>query len=68
MRGNREVVLEGGPTELTDRHPLPTPPQEEIKIPRRNGYEHYSFSGSYEDPSGDVIPVFRWSYRTRSAE
>lgn len=68
MQKKHEAELKGGPSDLTNRHPIPEPPQEEIKVPRRNGYEHYSFSGSYQEPSGEIIAVFQWSYRTQSAE
>ncbi|GLV79619.1 DUF5988 family protein [Streptomyces hygroscopicus] len=62
-----EVVLEGGPDDLpravrTGRSTLTT---KKLKIPHRNGYEHFELVND----SADITPaIFRWTMRTKIAE
>jgi hypothetical protein len=61
---NNEVVvaLRGGPEGLPERVELPGAPAGTIKIPFRNGYEHFA-------PAADATtPVFDWTMRTLVAE
>ncbi|MFB9674617.1 DUF5988 family protein [Streptosporangium vulgare] len=69
-----EVVLEGGPVDIprTLRVDAAVFAYGKIKIPRKNGYEH--FERPLTPPaSGDAISeddalVFRWTTRTKIAE
>ncbi|GHJ33348.1 MULTISPECIES: DUF5988 family protein [Streptomyces] len=62
-----EVVLEGGPDDLpravrTGRSTLTT---KKLKIPHRNGYEHFELVND----AADITPaIFRWTMRTKIAE
>jgi hypothetical protein len=69
-----EVVLEGGPTDIprTLRVDEAVFAYGKIKIPRKNGYEHFERPLTPPVP-GDVISeddamVFRWTTRTKIAE
>ena len=62
------VALEGGPDDLVS--PISTPSEVidecRIKIPHRNGYEH--FEASSDDPEEQCPVPFRWTMRTEMAE
>ncbi|WP_436756641.1 DUF5988 family protein [Streptosporangium sp. V21-05] len=69
-----EVVLEGGPVDIprTVRVDEAVFAYGKIKIPRKNGYEHFERTLTPPVP-GDAIPeddalVFRWTTRTKIAE
>ncbi|MFD9603670.1 DUF5988 family protein [Streptomyces sp. NPDC059970] len=63
------VILSGGPEG--------SPPTWEVKsldsetrvaVPRWNGYEHFEFADHYAELDGELLPVYRWIYRTYIAE
>ncbi|MFJ1548572.1 DUF5988 family protein [Streptomyces sp. NPDC088246] len=39
-----------------------------VTVPRWNGYEHFGFAGHYAELDGELLPVYRWIYRTYIAE
>ncbi|MEU3183367.1 DUF5988 family protein [Streptomyces sp. NPDC006923] len=41
---------------------------EKVKILSGNGYEHFEFAHRYAEFDGEVLPVYRWCYRTYIAE
>ena len=57
-----DVLLEGGPADLTGRTHRVAPGDERIAVPHLGGYEHFE-----RDPHSSQ-PVYRWSYRTKIAE
>jgi len=64
------VMLAGGPIDLRDSdrvHDLSSL-DDEVKITRRAGYEHFSHCGDFSTIDGDLVPVFHWSGRTKFAE
>ena len=60
--------LEGGPDDLTERTVPITPPGNELRIPHRGGYEHFSLTLRHRDTEEGRLPVFEWTYRTEVAE
>jgi Family of unknown function (DUF5988) len=68
MRQPIIVFLTGGPPEIPRTWAAPDGDEVQVKIPRGNGYEHFAFSGEYVELDGDLIPVYRWCYRTFIAE
>jgi hypothetical protein len=65
--GTIDAILEGGPDDLpaviqTTRSTIA---EKKLKIPHRNGYEHFELVGG----SAAIAPVrFRWTMRTKIAE
>lgn len=39
-----------------------------VTVPRLNGYEHFEFADHYAELDGEMLPVYRWIYRTYIAE
>lgn len=39
-----------------------------VRVLRGNGYEHFEFSDSHAEFDGELLPVYRWTYRTYIAE
>ncbi|WP_432037203.1 DUF5988 family protein [Streptomyces cucumeris] len=42
--------------------------RERVKIQWGNGYEHFESAGECAEFEGELIPVYRWCYRTFIAE
>ena len=63
-----EVTLEGGPTDLprSMRVPIDRIRDRILKIPRRNGYEHFVCDSAEVRITAPAI--FYWTTRTRIAE
>jgi hypothetical protein len=59
-----KAVLEGGPDDLTERIVPVTPPGTELKIPFRNGYEHFRTTTRYTETPDGRLPVYEWWERT----
>ncbi|RBQ17809.1 hypothetical protein DP939_23405 [Spongiactinospora rosea] len=64
------VFLQGGPDDLSQaarrcRAPADDP---EVKVPRRNGYEHFCRTTEILIVDRCEFTVYRWSYRTCVAE
>ena len=63
------VILSGGPDGTPPVWEMPPGgPGEQVKIARGNGYEHFEFVHEYGEFEGEVLPVYRWCYRTSIAE
>jgi hypothetical protein len=63
------VFLRGGPTDIPEVHEVEFDDLEDrLKLPHGNGYEHFEFTHQYKDVAGELMPVYRWSYRTAIAE
>jgi hypothetical protein len=66
-----EVVLEGGPTDMShaDRRRQASPGDERIKVRHGGGYEHFERTDERAADGGGSHPViYRWVTRTRVAE
>lgn len=59
-----KAVLEGGPEELAGRIVPIDPPGSELKIPFRNGYEHFRATDRQQKTSEGTLPVYEWWERT----
>ncbi|MFI5523098.1 DUF5988 family protein [Streptomyces platensis] len=59
-----KAVLEGGPEELPERIVPIDPPGMELKIPFRNGYEHFRATSRRQNTSEGALPVYEWWERT----
>jgi hypothetical protein len=64
MNSNGKAVLEGGPDELTERIVPVGSLGNELKIPFRNGYEHFRITSRREDTPEGSLPVYEWWERT----
>lgn len=64
----RDVLLEGGPSDIPERYSLPDDGSDRLRVPRLNGYEHYEFTGTYRADTAGPIPIHRWIYTTLIAE
>lgn len=65
------VVLEGGPAELPRQWAQPCgslAAGQAVKVPHRDGYEHYQPTGERSREGDRLMPVYRWIRRTRIAE
>jgi hypothetical protein len=64
------VWLVGGPAGLSqgDRIREVDTLGNSIKVPRGNGYDHFTYSGESRELDGTPLPVFKWSYQTKIAE
>jgi hypothetical protein len=64
------VLLVGGPDYFPSSARLQEVPDltEKLKIPMRDGYEHFSHDGEVLTVDGERLPVFRWHAKTRIAE
>jgi hypothetical protein len=60
------AYLEGGPEDLPGRIVPITPPGNELKIPHRNGYEHFRATSRRTDTSEGTLTVFEWFARTEA--
>ncbi|KWV30527.1 DUF5988 family protein [Micromonospora rifamycinica] len=65
-----EVVLSGGPVDLSSAHrSVPESALGQIlKIRHGAGYEHFIHEGEYQTVNGSEVAVFRWTGRTKIAE
>jgi Family of unknown function (DUF5988) len=62
-----EIALHGGPVDIarTVRASAQEILERKIKIPHRDGYEHFEFAA---DPASAAPITFRWTMRTKIAE
>ncbi|GAA2576399.1 DUF5988 family protein [Streptomyces tubercidicus] len=58
------AVLEGGPAGFAGRVVDIEPPGDELKIPFRNGYEHFRATGRQQETAEGTLPVYEWWERT----
>ncbi len=66
--GERDVLLEGGPGDISRGWHVDREIVEYAKVPCRSGTAHYEFSVAYRGLGGRRLPVFRWEYTTKVAE
>jgi hypothetical protein len=64
------VLLEGGPIDLPESARLYEVKDlsTRIRLPKGNGYEHFTYTGGSRDVNGATMPVFRWYQQTKIAE
>ncbi|WP_101385651.1 MULTISPECIES: DUF5988 family protein [Kitasatospora] len=63
------VFLRGGPSDLSGVREVEFEgPEDRLKIPRWNGYEHFEFTHELRDFGEGPVPVYQWLYRTAVAE
>lgn len=70
MARSLTVLLRGGPDDLPQvwgRHPAGGT-GDPVKVPVRNGFEHFESAQEYAGSQGDPTPVRSWVYRTAIAE
>lgn len=64
MSNHEKAVLEGGPDGLNGRVvPIETA-EADVKIPFRNGYEHFRATSRHADTPEGSLPVYEWWERT----
>lgn len=69
MHQPKRVILREGPEGTPSIWEMETlTPGDRIKILHGNGYEHYEFAHRYAEFEGNMLPVYRWCYRTYIAE
>ncbi|WP_062218083.1 DUF5988 family protein [Streptomyces sp. NBRC 109706] len=68
--GKPNVILRGGPVQITGRSQLRYHPNvdETIKISVGNAYEHYLPTPETVEHDGSRLTVFEWTRRTYIAE
>ncbi|MFI6577912.1 DUF5988 family protein [Nocardiopsis sp. NPDC050513] len=67
MDETHKAVLEGGPKDLPQRV-VPAPRAgDEVKIPFRGGYEHFSATARHRYTDEGDLPVYEWTSRTEMA-
>jgi hypothetical protein len=65
-----KVLLEGGPASLSESdrlHEVADLP-DRIRLPKGNGYEHFTYSGGTRNLNGATFPVYQWCHQTKIAE
>jgi surfactin synthase thioesterase subunit len=64
------VLLEGGPAGLPEAERVHevSDLSARVRLPKGNGYEHFTYSGGYRNVNGSTMPVFHWYQRTKIAE
>lgn len=69
MRNPIRIMLSGGPDGSPSTWEVESLESEtRVRVLRGNGYEHFEFMNEYAEFDGDLLPVYRWSYRTYIAE
>ncbi|MFR9750264.1 DUF5988 family protein [Nocardia sp. 004] len=63
-----KAVLEGGPHDLPTRIVPITAPEGELKVPFRDGYEHFLLTQRERDTKEGRLRVYEWCDRTKIAE
>lgn len=64
MSNSAKAVLEGGPDDLAERIVSIASPGIDVKVPFRNGYEHFRATSRHEDTTEGSLPVYEWWERT----
>ncbi len=64
MSSQVKAFLSSGPDELTERIVMADPQEVELKIPFRNGYEHFRIASRHQDTAEGSLPVYEWWERT----
>ncbi|MEV0369930.1 DUF5988 family protein [Streptomyces sp. NPDC050636] len=59
-----KAVLEGGPEDLPERIVPIDRPGDDVKVPFRNGYEHFRATPREKDTGEGPLPVYEWWERT----
>ncbi|MFL1377723.1 DUF5988 family protein [Nocardiopsis protaetiae] len=62
-----KAMLEGGPEELNEQIVSVDRPGDELKLPFRNGYEHFIPTQRRADTSEGPVSVYEWTSRTEMA-
>ncbi|MFE2499724.1 DUF5988 family protein [Streptomyces scopuliridis] len=63
------VMLSGGPDGSPSTWEVESLESEtRVRVLRGNGYEHFEFVNNYAECDGELLPVYRWRYRTYIAE
>ncbi|HET9171260.1 MAG TPA: DUF5988 family protein [Actinospica sp.] len=62
----RQVYLEGGPSDLPERIVPITRPGGDVKIPHLNGYEHFRATSRETDSADGPLTVYEWFERTEA--
>ncbi|MFE3202602.1 DUF5988 family protein [Embleya sp. NPDC055664] len=65
---SQRAYLEGGPDDMPERIVTITPPGVELKIPFRNGYEHFKSTSRHQETPEGRLPVYEWWERTEVAD
>ncbi|MBR7827143.1 hypothetical protein KDK95_12570 [Actinospica sp. MGRD01-02] len=60
------AYLEGGPNDLPERIVAISRPGHDVKIPLRNGYEHFRATARETDSADGRLPVYEWFERTEA--
>jgi hypothetical protein len=70
QHGTVEVVLEGGPADLSAaaRRRRVAADEAKVKVPHHGGYEHFERTDEQRYTDGVRAVLFRWTARTRVAE
>ncbi|MFH8617419.1 DUF5988 family protein [Streptomyces sp. NPDC017979] len=64
------AVLRGGPSHLPEQQRVRYVPRtdENLKLPWRNGYQHFAPTTEHEQRDGTSLKVFVWERATKIAE
>ena len=64
------VFLSGGPADISQRlvHLAEVNANDDVVVPRGNGYEHFCPTTEFCEIDGSRLAVFSWHYRTKIAE
>jgi hypothetical protein len=60
------VCLEGGPDDLPERILPIARPDQELKVPHLNGYEHFRPTSRRADTAEGKLTVYEWFERTET--
>jgi hypothetical protein len=61
---NTKAILEGGPDGLAERIVPLGSSGADVKVPFRNGYEHFRATSRHLDTPEGRLPVYEWWERT----
>ncbi|WP_019931903.1 DUF5988 family protein [Nocardia sp. BMG111209] len=60
MGSSPKAVLEGGPSDLSQRIVPITPPGIELRVPHDGGYERFRATPRRRDTTEGSLPVYEW--------
>jgi hypothetical protein len=60
------IILDGGPFVEPVLWPAPhiTDDEQPVEVPRKDGFEHFTWTDEFAEVAGHRIPVYRWCGRT----
>jgi hypothetical protein len=64
MSSQAKAVLSRGPDELAEQIVSIDPQESELKVPFRNGYEHFKLTSRRQETTEGSLPVYEWWERT----